>query len=131
MAGGRPTKYREEYCEQLVDFLADGNTYDEFAGHVGVCVDTLHEWESVHPEFSEAKKRARAIGLQWWMKQGREGLWTERETIKEGQSITTKERKLNDRVWALCMKNIYKWSDKVEHKMEGNQEIKLSYDPDK
>ena len=66
---GQPTKYREEYCQKMIDFfnvpvtiLDDkGHTiandlpfFSTFACELGVHVDTLHEWRKVHPSFSEA-----------------------------------------------------------------------------
>lgn len=74
---GRPTKYRESYCDEIISFFdedpftasEDNNgkpaynacrlpTLERFAHNIGVHVDTLYEWASVHPVFSEAKKRA-------------------------------------------------------------------------
>ncbi len=54
---GRPTLYRPEYCDRLILHCKKGLSYEAFAGVVDVCVDTLYEWEKVHPKFSEAKKR--------------------------------------------------------------------------
>jgi hypothetical protein len=56
---GRPTLYRPEYCEMLVQHMAEGLSYSSFAAVADVCFDTLYEWEKVYPEFSEAKKRGR------------------------------------------------------------------------
>ena len=87
---GQPTKYRPDYCEQMIDYFDKKPGHDErietksgdikvvyiahdlptlagFACHIGVHRDTLHEWanktdeegELVHPEFSDAYKRAK------------------------------------------------------------------------
>lgn len=58
MAGGRPSKYKPEYCEMLITHLSKGFSYESYAAVVKVDFDTLYEWEKVHPEFSEAKKKA-------------------------------------------------------------------------
>lgn len=55
MAGGRPSLYKPEYCQQLIDHMAKGGSFWSFAADVDVCFDTLSEWCKVHPEFSEAK----------------------------------------------------------------------------
>lgn len=54
---GAKTKYREEYCEQLVEHMAKGFSFESFAATVDVDRDTIYEWAKVHPEFSDAKKR--------------------------------------------------------------------------
>lgn len=59
MAGGRPSKYKPEYCAELIKHFESGLCYDAFAGVVSVCVDTLYQWEKDHAEFSEAKKVGR------------------------------------------------------------------------
>lgn len=77
---GRPTKYKEEYCERVADYLSEcidtiedyhktrgekSDTYDRivnvklptvegFARYIGVNKTTLYEWEKTHPIFSNA-----------------------------------------------------------------------------
>lgn len=58
--GGRPTLYRDEYCDELVKCMASGFSLAAFAGEIGVARDTLTEWQSVHPEFSAAVKIGQA-----------------------------------------------------------------------
>ena len=55
MAGGRPSKYKPEYCEALIQHMENGNSFWSFAANVNTCFDTLSEWCRAHPEFSEAK----------------------------------------------------------------------------
>lgn len=87
---GRPTKYKPEYVQELMDYFnkpsgswtqfekkngevanvwvpAKFPTMEGFACEIDVHVDTLHEWATaidendnlIHPEFSEAYKKAR------------------------------------------------------------------------
>jgi len=70
---GRPTKYRPEYCREIlehfnVDFTNAAQTkpvplnfLSAFARKIGVCRDTLGEWTKVHPDFSDAYKKAKAL----------------------------------------------------------------------
>ena len=60
---GRPTKYKEEYCELLIDHMAQGFTFESFAGLVSVNLDTVYNWCTLFPKFSEAKSEARAKQL--------------------------------------------------------------------
>lgn len=73
MPAGHPTLYLPKYCEMLIKWMGEGLSFPSFAGHVGVCVDTVYEWAKVHPEFSEAKKIGKAMELAFWEKLLRSG----------------------------------------------------------
>lgn len=64
--GGRPTDYRAEYCDLVVEDMLDGFSLGAFAGRLGVDRRTINEWMSVHPEFSQAVARARQVRLRTW-----------------------------------------------------------------
>jgi transposase len=66
MAGGRPTKYKPEFCEMLAEHFAEGYSYESFAGVVGVARATLYLWEEQHPEFLDAKKEHEAKVMHRW-----------------------------------------------------------------
>ena len=66
---GRPTKYKEEYCESLIEFFSvqhytineqgkrEANslpTFERFAAGIRVHIDTMHEWKQKYSMFSEA-----------------------------------------------------------------------------
>ena len=87
--GGRPTKYKLEYCKQIIEFFdiphtidihktkfdaktgkeytwcEDGPnilpTFEKFAVKVDVCEDTLQEWKKAHPKFSVAYRKAQHL----------------------------------------------------------------------
>lgn len=88
MAGGRPTKYKKKYCQEMFNFFNISHTYEKeirtidkygnenisyiekanslptfekFAVNIGVCFDTLREWCKVHKEFSEAYIRCQNL----------------------------------------------------------------------
>lgn len=56
MAGGRPTKYKEEYAKQAAKLCALGATDAQLADFFGVNVSTIYQWKIVNPEFSESLK---------------------------------------------------------------------------
>lgn len=66
--GGRPTKYREEYCEMLVNYMALPASFESFAAEINVDRDTLYEWRKVHKPFSDAHKRGKMKCLQTFEK---------------------------------------------------------------
>jgi hypothetical protein len=101
--GGAPTKYKQEYCEEIVsyfrvpptiieykrEYYQNGNlksefpivrgnefpTFQGFADRIGVHVDTLHEWKEVHEEFSEAYMRAKQLQERIWLTNGMNNLY--------------------------------------------------------
>lgn len=66
MPAGRPTDYRPEYCEAVIEFGARGKSLAWMAAELDVVRDTIHEWMKVHPEFSDAMARARLKSQAWW-----------------------------------------------------------------
>lgn len=78
MAGGRPTDYRPEYCEKVVEFGKLGLLPVSMGVRLGVVKDTLHEWARVHPEFSDAFALARAHCEAFHMERGSETAHGER-----------------------------------------------------
>lgn len=65
-AGGRPSDYRPEYCDRVVEAMRAGFSLTAFAGIIGVARSTINVWMEAHPEFSEAVSRAKAARLLHW-----------------------------------------------------------------
>ena len=63
--GGRPSEYKPEYCELVIDKMAEGLSLTAFAGHIRVARDTVYGWLSQHSEFSDAVARARSTRVLW------------------------------------------------------------------
>ena len=76
MAGGRPTDYSPEYCEQVVELGKQGKSVVQMACHFDVARSTIYEWASVHPEFSDAFTRAKQHSQDWWETKAQENLAT-------------------------------------------------------
>lgn len=62
-AGGRPTDYRPEYCEMVIEAMASGVSLTAFAGMLRVSKDTVYEWMTRHSEFSDAVSRGKPARL--------------------------------------------------------------------
>jgi len=99
--GGRPTNYRSEFCEMLLDHFREGLSFNAFAAKAGVCFDTIHEWVKVHKEFSDAKAKGKAILLEWDEKMLNRGL----QGNQRGYNIAAHKWK---------MTNVHKWSERSE-----------------
>lgn len=125
---GRPSKYKPEFCDLLVDHMKKGLSFESFAGldEVDVDVDTLYEWAKTHPDFSEAKGRGfskRRLNLE---KTGLEGQWNESEsTFNVGSS----SRSFNAAVWKFQMVNACGWTDVSKVELSAPKPIPLAYQP--
>lgn len=101
--GGRPPKYKKEYCQKIVEYFtkepqqveykreyfnngalkseypivmpAQFPTFQGFADEIGVHIDTLHEWREQYKEFSEAYARAKQLQEKIWLINGMSGLY--------------------------------------------------------
>lgn len=72
---GRPSDYKSEYCERVIELGKQGASVVEMACDIGVSRPTLEEnWTTAHPEFLEAFTRAKMFSQVWWEKKGREGM---------------------------------------------------------
>jgi len=69
-SGGRPTKYKPEYCQDIIDFFTTSLSnpdkpelpfFSAYARKIQVNTDTLHEWKKVHPKFSESYSKCQQI----------------------------------------------------------------------
>ncbi|QIC52902.1 putative terminase small subunit [Brucella phage EF4] len=68
MAGGRPTLYRPEYCETVIELGKQGDSLAQMAAHFDVSRQTIENWASDHPEFLAALSRAKVHCQAWWEK---------------------------------------------------------------
>ena len=102
---GRPTKYKPQMCETVIDLMKDGASLDEVRGELDISKDTLYRWKEDYEEFSDSIKRGIRMSQAWWEKQGR---------------ISLRDRDFNYTGWYMNMKNRFKWSDKKEFNNEGS-----------
>ena len=63
---GRPSSYRAEFCQRVIDLMAEGRSLDGCAAILGVHPDSLYAWQKLHPEFSDAVKTGRAAATAFW-----------------------------------------------------------------
>lgn len=119
---GRPTKYKEEYCDTIIEFfdiehtkfvnrkkvLKDGSiveweeevanqlpTFERFAVECGVHVDTLIEWTTRHEKFSEAYKRCKNMQKEMINDLGMRGFYNPTYTMFVAKNITDMKDKVD------------------------------------
>lgn len=100
---GRPTTYKPEYCQRIIELATDGRTIEEWAADIGVWPGRIHEWAEANEDFQNAKKIAQALCAAWWIRQARENL------VSRG----------NPAVLIFCLKNIAKWTDRPDSEIYG------------
>lgn len=59
MPAGRPSDYKPEYCEQVVDLGKAGKSVAQMCAHFDISRQTIDNWAEAHPEFLEALSRAK------------------------------------------------------------------------
>ena len=57
---GRPTEYKPEYCQAVIDAMSRGLSLTAFAGTIKVAKSSIYEWLSTHSDFSDAVARGRS-----------------------------------------------------------------------
>jgi len=97
---GRPTKYKEKYCEMLIKHMATGLSFGTFGAIIDISEPTLYEWLKVHPEFLKSQKTALLKNKVFWEQAGIDGMG--------------KGKDFNAAVWIFNMKNRFNWKDKRE-----------------
>lgn len=113
--------FKPEYCEQLIEHMAEGLSFVAFAGKLRKSKQTLYTWVENHPEFKEAKAVGEAASLYYWETLGKRG-----EFVQSGEGACN----LNTTYWYMNMKNRHGWRDKVEHSGDAKQPIQLKYNLD-
>jgi len=102
---GRPTKYKPEMCETVIELMKEGASQQEVLAALDISNDTFYRWKSENQEFSETIKRGIQLSQAWWERKGR---------------ISLDDRQFNSSLWYMNMKNRFKWADKQEVKNDGN-----------
>jgi len=107
---GRPTKYRPEYCQAIIEYFtveptdSDGHAVpppyiQEFCLSIGINKSTLQEWVAKYEDFSNAYSVAKAKQKQLMIT----------NALLGGYNASF--------AWRAMM-NMHDWRDKQEHKVE-------------
>ena len=69
--GGRPTLYKPEYCDMVVEHMAQGASLTSFAASIKTSRSVITVWMNEHPEFLRAAHEGKAACAAWWEENGR------------------------------------------------------------
>ena len=130
--GGKPPIFKDEHCQELIDHMAEGLSFESFAARIGVHWRTIYSWVKDRPNFREAKGIGEAKGLLWWENTGRRQVTgTLMRVDKEEYAIgpdggvifqdgkpVVKSRQYaptrgDGKIWSLTMKNRFRWVEPV------------------
>jgi hypothetical protein len=109
---GRPTKFKPEFCEQLIAHMSEGYGPNTFGAKVGVARETIYVWIKEIPEFGEAHKLGLAHYEKVWEQMGMQG-------------VMGSVQGFNASAWIFNMKNRFKWTDRQETTHEAGESIKV------
>lgn len=65
--GGRPTDYRPEYCERVIQLGRDGKDKTQIAAELGISKKTLYNWIDANPEFLHAIEQSVTLHKAYWI----------------------------------------------------------------
>lgn len=111
---GRPTKYRPEMCEQVIEWGEMGKSRAWMCARLRISHETLLVWERDNRDFSEALARAKMLAQAHWEDLGHDNI---------------KDREFNSSVWSRSMAarfpDDWRESSKVENDVRGSLSINV------
>lgn len=148
--GGRPTKYKPEYDEQMYKFALLGATDEEAAAFFDIDIATFYRWKASIPSFCDAIKEGkekadaqvanrlynRALGYDYTeTKIEREYDELLGDFVEVKKVVTNKHAPPDIAAMNIWLKNRrgmvnplkgIRWADKHEHKIEGDLGLDFS-----
>jgi hypothetical protein len=71
---GRPSMYRPEHCQRVIEMGEQGKSLTQMAARLGVDKASVIRWREEHEEFRTALARAMTLSQDWWEEQGQRGV---------------------------------------------------------
>lgn len=88
---GRPSSYRPEWCEQVIELGRIGKSICQIAAALDVDRKTLANLAGKHPELADALHRSRELAQAWWEDLGQKGCQT-RDFNAQAYSLQVRNR---------------------------------------
>lgn len=134
---GRPTDYDPAFCDQLINHMRGGGSFESFGGVVRHNRDTLYEWTKVHPEFSDAKKIGTCLSLLFYENMGKAMATGQIKRVKSEKPLVIDGKLQHDKngdviyereyeyttggqtAWKFMLKNMHRWRDSHDVEITG------------
>jgi hypothetical protein len=112
MPAGRPTKYKSDFCDEVIELGKEGKSLVQMAAHFDISRQTIDNWAAENPEFLEALSRAKVHSQDWWENMGMKGMVGD---------------KFNAAVWKKSMEARFRddYTERKELTGEGGAAIKI------
>ena len=111
---GRPSKYRKEYCQELIEHMSRGFSYETFRPSGGyACNKTLDNWCAEHPDFLQAKQEAFRCCREWWENQSHRGMF---------------HPNFKTAAWRMNMMNRFGWSEKSTVETDSKRDLAKKFE---
>tara|TARA_R100001086_G_scaffold180400_5_gene100191 strand:- start:14542 stop:14919 length:378 start_codon:yes stop_codon:yes gene_type:complete len=114
---GRPTKYKPEFCDKVIEMGREGASKAEMALELDIAMSTFDVWQNDREDFSEAVKRATALSQGWWEKNGRLATFGGVDGFNATSYIFQMKNRFSD-----------DWRDKRETEHSGNMTLGAALD---
>ena len=76
---GRPTKYKPEYCERIIEMAREsGAGPAEYAAEFDVDRASLYRWAEENEDFAQSLLRAKTHEQAWWERAAKTGMFAEK-----------------------------------------------------
>ncbi len=111
MPAGRPTKYKKEFCDTVLELMREGKSIVNCCAELDISRETFYSWMEKHKEFHDTVKRGMELSEHWWQEKARENL---------------DSNQFNSTLWYMNMKNRFKWTDKQEVEHSGGVSINIT-----
>ena len=110
---GAKSQYKEEYCEQVIEMMKEGQSKAEVCLGLNCCFQTFLNWQKENPLFLEAVKKGVNLSKGVWEQKGRLAAFGQLEGF-------------NATAWIFNMKNRFGKSDDFNEKWTDKQEVEHS-----
>ena len=71
---GRPSKYKPEFCQQIIELGKQGKSIAQMAAHFDVDKASIFRWMDESEDFRTALARAKAHSQTWWENKAQENM---------------------------------------------------------
>ena len=71
---GRPSKYKPEYCERIIELGKQGYSHAELAADLEVDKHSMYRWAEQHEEFRTALHAAKTYEQAWFEREARSNM---------------------------------------------------------
>lgn len=100
---GRPSLYRPEYCERVLEMGMEGYSIAQMAATLGVDKASVYRWRDENADFRTALSKAMTAAQAWWERLGLEGMQNNKQ--------------FNALVWKISMQARFR-EDYTERKVQ-------------